>query len=109
MATLRQFTAESMLCVPQVELDCEACNVQGTPAPVRGGKDNKAACRGGIATLKNVHLDTQSAGAYTIRCNTGKDKTAFLPHDATMLPDKFCGEWQCIRAPQLWRSLLQVR
>ena len=67
-----------MLCMPQVELDGEACNVQGSSVPVRGGKDNKAACRGGIATLKNVQLDTQSAGAYTIRCKTGLESTAAL-------------------------------
>lgn len=51
----------------QVQLDWEAANETGTTATVKGGKENKAACKGGFANFKRVTLAATTPGTYTIR------------------------------------------
>ena len=54
--------------VLQVQLEWEASNEAGQPAGVTGGKDNQAACKGGLAALKRVTLDAREPGTYTLKC-----------------------------------------
>ena len=62
-----EFAATLIETRPQVELVSEALTADGQAAGVRSGKENKAAFKAGLASLKHVHLDAQAAGTYVIR------------------------------------------